>query len=46
MKKFESPEMEIVRFAVEDIVASSGREDELPLSYDITGRSFPIIEVN
>lgn len=31
MKKFETPEIEIIRLMVEDIITTSGREDELPL---------------
>lgn len=36
MKKFEVPEIELVRFAVEDIITTSSREDELPLDDHIT----------
>lgn len=31
MKHFESPEMEILRFSVEDIITTSSREDEFPI---------------
>ncbi|MBQ8622107.1 MAG: hypothetical protein IJ422_07315 [Oscillospiraceae bacterium] len=31
MKKFEQPEIEIIRFRIEDIITASGRDDELPL---------------
>lgn len=37
MKNFEVPEIEIIRFAVEDIITTSGsREDELPLEEGLT----------
>ena len=30
MKVFENPEMEIVTFEAEDVITTSGREDEFP----------------
>jgi len=49
MKNFEAPEMEILRFSVEDIITSS-RDDEMGDDYwngvySIDGRSFPITGV-
>lgn len=32
MKKFETPEIEISKFDVEDVITTSGREDELPIA--------------
>ena len=32
MKKFEVPEMEVIRFAISDIITSSIYDDELPVS--------------
>ena len=31
MKKFETPKLEIKTFAVEDVITTSGREEELPI---------------
>ena len=31
MKQFEIPEIEIVRFEIEDVLTTSGREDELEI---------------
>lgn len=31
MKNFETPEIEVVKFAVEDVITASGREDEFPV---------------
>ena len=31
MKRFDEPEMIITQFAIADIIATSGREDEFPL---------------
>lgn len=45
MKRFETPEIEILHFQVEDIITSSGREDELPLE-DLQSFALPIIENN
>lgn len=32
MKKFETPEIEISKFDVEDVITTSSREDELPIA--------------
>ena len=45
MRIFEGPEMEIVRFVTEDIITTSGREDELPLNC-VSGDAFPIVEID
>ena len=31
MKLFETPEVEIVKFCVEDVITTSGKEDEFPI---------------
>ena len=43
MKKFEAPELGIIRFSAEDIITTS-REDELPLD-DINEYALPITGV-
>ena len=43
MKQFELPEIEIIKFRVEDIITTSGREDELPLNGQ-NALELPIIE--
>lgn len=32
MKKFEMAEIEVIELIVEDVVTTSGREDELPIN--------------
>ena len=32
MKMFEMPEIEIEKFAVEDVITTSGNEDQLPMT--------------
>ena len=45
MKHFETPEMEIIRFNVEDIIATSeGREDEFPIT-PVGLNEFPISSI-
>lgn len=45
MKKFELPQMEILRFSVEDIITTSGREDEGDFENGVNSAlELPIIE--
>lgn len=37
MKKFEAPEMEISKFALEDVITTSGTEEILPTSGEDMG---------
>lgn len=32
MKTFDIPEIKVIRFTVEDIITSSGRDDEFPIT--------------
>lgn len=32
MKKFEIPEIEVVKFEVQDVITTSGRENEFPVA--------------
>ena len=44
MRYFENPEIEIIRFNVEDIIATSGREDEFPIT-PVGLNEFPISDI-
>ena len=39
MKKFVSPEVEIIKFAMQDVITASGEEEELPELGDQFGTS-------